>query len=74
MESKISLKEHGLSTLKAIFKYRKHPSVIAITSKCTKECFSFNMITIEDTPKEISKLDNSKFIKAIDVTVKVTIR
>ena len=32
-------KEHRITTLKAIAKHRKHPSVIAITSKCTKNAF-----------------------------------
>ena len=31
---------------KAIVKGRKHPSIIAIASECTKERFSFNTITI----------------------------
>ena len=44
-------------TLKAIVKYRKHPSIIAINPKFTKACFSFNTITIEAALKEISVLD-----------------
>ena len=40
--------------LKAIVKYRKNPSFIAIVSKFTKERISFNAITIEDALKEIS--------------------
>ena len=42
--------------LKATVKYRKHPRIIAIASEFTKECFSFNMIAIEDEFKEISML------------------
>ena len=52
--------------LKAIFTYRKHPSIIAIVSEFTKECFSFNTITVE-----INILDNSKAIQAIRIPVKV---
>ena len=58
-------------TFKAIVKYRKHPSAIAIASEYTKECFSFNTITIEDALKEISMLDSSKDIKVTDKSVKV---
>ena len=57
--------------LKAIVNYRKHPSVIAIFSEFTKECFSFNMITIEDALKENSVLDSSKDIQAYNIPVKV---
>ena len=33
-------------TLKATVKYKKHPSIISITSEFTNECFSFHTITI----------------------------
>ena len=58
-------------SLKDIVKYRKYPSIIAIASEFTKEYFSFNTITIEDTVKEISMLGSSKAIQATDITVKV---
>ena len=35
-------------TLKAIVKYRKNLSIIAIASKFAKECSTFNAITIKD--------------------------
>ena len=57
--------------LKAILKYRKHPSIIAIVSEFTKQCFSFNTITVEVALKEINMLDNSKAIQATDTPVKV---
>ena len=38
-------------TLKAIAKYRKHPSIIAIASEFTKEWFSVNKTIIEETLK-----------------------
>ena len=34
-------------TLRTIFKYRRNPSVIGIASEFTKECFSFNTITMQ---------------------------
>ena len=44
--------------VKAIFRYRRHPSVMAIVSEFTKECFSFNTITIENALIEIIMLDS----------------
>ena len=61
----------GHLTLKAIVKCRKHSSVITKALVFTKECFSFNTITIEDAIKEISMLDSSQAIKATDMPVKV---
>ena len=51
-------------TLKAIIKYRTHPSIIAVASEFTKKRFSFNTITIEDALKKISILNSSKAIQA----------
>ena len=48
------------SSLKAIVKYRKHSSIIAIASEFATEGFFFNAITIEYAFKEISMLDSSK--------------
>ena len=42
-----------------------------MVSELTKECFSFNTITIEDALKEISMLDSSKSIQAIVMSIKV---
>ena len=53
--------------LKVIVKHRNHPSVIGIVSEFTKECFSFNMITIEDPLKEISMLDSTKAKQATNI-------
>ena len=54
-------------TFKAIAKYGKHPSIIAIASEFTKEYFSFNTITIEDAFKEISMLGGSKAVQTTDI-------
>ena len=54
-------------TFKAIAKYRKHSSIIAIASEFTKEYFSFNTITIEDAFKEISMLGGSKAVQTTDI-------
>ena len=53
------------STLKATFKYRKHPSVIAVASDCfSKKCNDYSL-------KEISMLDSSKVIQATEIFVKI---
>ena len=54
-------------TLKAIVKYRKHPSIIPIASEFTKKCFPLNASTTEDAIKEICMLDSSKAIQANDM-------
>ena len=38
--------------LKAIVKYRKHPSVITVASELAKKYLSFNTITVEDALKK----------------------
>ena len=50
--------------------YRKHMSVIAITSEFTIRMHYFNKITIGDALKEIFMLDSSKAIQATDIPVK----
>ena len=40
-------------TLKAIFKYKHHPSILAIQSNCEKETFCFSDGNIEDIKKDI---------------------
>ena len=70
-ENSYPLSENVDHPLNAIIRYRKYPSVIAIVSEFTKECFSFNTITLEDALKEISMLYSSKAIQATDIPVKV---
>ena len=48
-------------TLKAILKYRKHPSITSIQKKCRmKDSFNFVEVDQEQTEKEILKLDANK--------------
>ena len=47
-------------TLKAIFKYKDHPSILAIQSHCEKETFRFSQVNIEDIKKDILKLDKNR--------------
>ena len=53
------------SPLKATFKYRKHPSVIAVASDCFFKKYNHYSF------KEISMLDSSKAIQATNISVKV---
>ena len=41
-------------TLKAIFKYKDHPSILAIQSNCEKETFWFSETNTEDIKKAYS--------------------
>ena len=59
-------------TLKAILKYRKHPSILAIKRKLKSgPVFTFNHITKEDVIKEINNLDASKASQEDDIPTKI---
>ena len=59
-------------TLKAILKYRKHLSILAIKRKIKSgPVFIFNQITKEDVIKEIKNLDASKASQEGDVPTKI---
>ena len=60
------------ATLKAILKYRNHPSIIAIRSKC-KDKGNFNFIEVDQKQieKEILKLDVNKASQSSDIPIKV---
>ena len=60
------------ATLKAILKYRNHPSIIAIQNKC-KDKGNFNFIEIDQKQieKEILKLDVNKASQSSDIPIKV---
>ena len=60
------------ATLKAIFKYRNHPSIIAIQNKC-KDKGNFNFIKVDQKQieKEILKLDVKKTSQSSDIPIKV---
>ena len=57
-------------TLKAIFKYKDHPSILAIQSHCEKETFRFSEVNIEDIKKDILKLDKNKASQHSDIPIK----
>ena len=60
------------ATLKAILKYRNHPSIIAIQNKC-KDKGNFNFIEVDQKQieKEILKLDVNKASQSSDIPIKV---
>ena len=59
-------------TLKAILKYRKHPSILAIKRKLKSgPVFTFNHVTKEDVIKEINNLDASKASQEDDIPTKI---
>ena len=60
------------ATLKAILKYRNHPSIIAIRSKC-KDKGNFNFIEVDQKQieKEILKLDVNKALQSSDIPIQV---
>ena len=60
------------ATLKAILKYRNHPSTTAIQNKC-KDKYSFNFIEVDQKhiEKEILKLDVNNTSQNYDILIKV---
>ena len=58
-------------TLKAIFKYKDHPSIPVIQSHCEKETFHFSEVNIEDIKKYILKLDKNKASQHSDIPIKI---
>ena len=57
--------------LKAIMKFRKHPSVSVITNAFKQQIFSFSKVRIDDVLEEINKLGNRKAIQNTDIPVKI---
>ena len=59
-------------TLKAIAKWRNHPSILAIAPEyIDRENFSFNFVSKEDVLIEKKVLDVSKAIQESDIPVKI---
>ena len=59
-------------TLKAIMKWRNHPSVLAITAVHeNRERFTFSSVTFADVAKEINIFNSSKAIQETDLPVKL---
>ena len=59
-------------TLKAIMKWRNHPSVLAITTVHeNRKWFTFSSVTVADVAKEINILNSSKATQEADLPVKL---
>ena len=58
-------------TLKAIFKYKDYPSILAIQNNCEKKIFRFSEVNIEDIKKDILKLDKNKASQHSDIPIKI---
>ena len=58
-------------TVKAIFKYKDHPSILVLHSNCEKETFRFSEVNIEDIKKAILELDKNKASKHSDILIKI---
>ena len=55
-------------TLKAILKYEKHPSILAIRSKCNRNgAFSFNEVSFKEIETEIRLLKLNKAFQYSDI-------
>ena len=67
--SSLILRQKTWPSFESYFRYRNHPSEIGIVSEFIKECFSFNIITIEDALKEIIMLDSTKAKQATNIPV-----
>ena len=62
----------NIDTLKAIVKWRNHPSILTITSEHENTPkFSFNFVSKEHVLEEIQMMDSSKAIQESDIPVKL---
>ena len=58
--------------MKAIMKYRCHPSIIAIKEKCNSNfSFSFSQVECDEIMKEISRLNINKATQSTDIPTKL---
>ena len=54
-------------TLRAILKYKDHPSILAIQSQCRAKTFHFTEVETEGIKKEILKLNKNKASQVSDI-------
>ena len=57
--------------LKAIMKFRNHPSLPAIRNAFKPQIFSFSKVSVDDVSKEIIKLGNRKTIQSTGIPEKI---
>ena len=58
-------------TLKAVLKYKNHPSIVAIRNANNNPHFHFSEVSVEEDYKEIRKLSPRKSAQSIDISVRV---
>ena len=58
-------------TLKAILKYKNHPSIVAIRNANNNSHFHFNEVSVEEVYKEIRKLSPRKSAQSTDIPIRV---
>ena len=58
-------------TLKAILKYKNHPSIVAIRNANDNSHFHFNEVSVEEVYKEIRKLIPRKSAQSTDIPIRV---
>ena len=60
------------STLKAILKYEKHPSILAIRTKCNRNVdFSFKEVSFNEIETEIRLLKLNKTSQCSDIPLRL---
>ena len=59
-------------TLKAILKYKKHTSILVITTKCNRNCaFGFKEVSFKQIKTEINLLKRNKTSLYSDISIKI---
>ena len=58
-------------TLKAILKYKNHPSIVAIRNANNNSHFHFNEVSVEEVDKEIRKLSPRKSVQSTGIAIRV---
>ena len=58
-------------TLKAMLKYKNHPSIVAIRNTNNNSHFHFNEVSVEEVYKEIRKLSPRKSAQSTDIPIRV---
>ena len=57
--------------LKAILKYKNHPSIVAIRNANDNSHFRFNEVSVEEIYKKIRKLSTRKSAQSADIPIRV---
>ena len=59
------------SALKAVIKFRNHPSVSSFRNEFHPQSFSFSKVSVGDFLKEINKVGNRKTIQNTEIPAKI---